>query len=85
MPMRQGRPVSIAIRAAATKPCHLRRGSRFIDEDQFGGVEVRLVIEPVAAGTQDITALLLAGMRGMCVASANSWHLANFAISESFV
>jgi hypothetical protein len=61
--MRHGRPASIAFRAATTKPGHLRRGGRLIDEDQFSGVEVWLVVEPVPAGAQDIGALLFAGMR----------------------
>ena len=37
---------------------HVRRGPGFIDEDELGGIEVQLIIEPALALLQEIGATL---------------------------
>lgn len=38
---------------------HVRCGPGFIDEDELGGIEVQLIIEPALALLQEIGAVLL--------------------------
>jgi hypothetical protein len=45
-------------------PCHLGRGPGLVDEDQALGVQIGLALEPGPTTTQNVGALLLAGVRG---------------------
>ncbi len=57
-------PAAFAARRAAIAPCHLGRGTGFIDEHQPLGLQVALGLEPLPQAAQNIRALLFAGVRG---------------------
>lgn len=58
------RPATIAAQCPAITPGHLGRGPRLVDEDQPLRLQIGLRLEPGAAPTQDVSALLFAGVRG---------------------
>jgi hypothetical protein len=46
---------------ASTQPTHVGLGSRFIQEDQFGRVEPRLLASPRTSRSRNVRAVLFAG------------------------
>ena len=54
-----------AFLSAAAQTGHVGRRAGLINEDEFGGIEFELVLEPGLAPLQDIGAILLAGVRGL--------------------
>ncbi len=64
MPVGHWRPAALATPRPAKAPRHLGRGPGLVDEDQPPGVQIRLVLEPRPPTTQNVRALLLAGVRG---------------------
>ena len=64
MPVRHRRLAALAARCPAITPCHLGRGPGLIDEHQPFGFQIRLGLEPGLPPTQNVRALLLAGVRG---------------------
>lgn len=55
---------SVATFGATAQPGHFGGGTGLVDEDQIGGVEIRLHLEPGLAPLGDVGPLLLAGVRG---------------------
>jgi hypothetical protein len=64
MPMGHRGPAPLAAWCPSASTSHLGRCSRLIDEDQALRVELRLGIEPGPAASQDVSPLLLVGVRG---------------------
>ena len=59
-------PAALAAPGPAPQAGHLGRGAGLIDEDEFLGIEVGLVVELGLAAGDYIRPLLLGGMRGFC-------------------
>ena len=66
LPMSMGyrSPATLAPWRPAITPRHLGRGTRLVDEYQPLRLQIRLSLEPGPAATQDVSPLLLAGVRG---------------------
>ncbi|MEA2852980.1 MAG: hypothetical protein QOE02_2999 [Rhodospirillaceae bacterium] len=64
MPMGHRGPAALAAWRPPASTSHLGRCSRLIDEDQALRGQLRLGIEPGPATSQDVSPLLLAGVRG---------------------
>ena len=63
MPMRHATAQAHAPRRPAVEPSHLGGGPRLIDENQAGGLEVELPLEPGASAPQDVRTVLLRRVR----------------------
>jgi len=55
----------VATRAAPVFACHPGAGTGLVDEDEGGGIEVELGLEPVLALFQHVGAVLLGGVAGL--------------------
>jgi hypothetical protein len=60
--MRHAHAQSLAARAAAVRARHLRRGPGFIDKNEPLWIEIELMVEPILPSSQDVWAILLAGV-----------------------
>ncbi len=65
MSMWNGCAQALAFRPATVLARHVRRRPGLVDEDEFLGVEIELVLEPVFAPLQDVGTILLARVRGL--------------------
>jgi hypothetical protein len=58
-------PASLAARRSSAQACHLGRQTGLIDEDETGGIEVELAVEPGLPALQDVGTLLLQCVCGL--------------------
>src|SRR5690606_33605580 len=60
MAMRHLAPEALAARRPAPEGAHVRLGPGLIDEDETGGIDLRLMASPPRAAARDVRAILLA-------------------------
>ena len=65
MAVRHTGPAALTAQRTATQARHLGRQAGFVDEDQLRGMEIGLCVEPGAAASQDVGAILLQCMCGL--------------------
>jgi hypothetical protein len=63
MPVWHADPQTLSARRAAVASSHVGRGPGLVDEQEAGGVEVELALEPGRPPRQDVGPVLLDGMR----------------------
>ena len=65
MAMRDGGAQTLTSGSAAAGPGHVGRGPCLVDEDEAGGVEVELIVEPGLPPAQNVRTALLGRVRGL--------------------
>jgi hypothetical protein len=63
--MRHSHAEPLPTPCATVRSRHLGRGPRFIKEHKTFRIKIKLPVEPLLAGAQDVVAILLGGVRGL--------------------
>src|SRR6516165_7414946 len=74
MPVRHAANHTLAAWSTAIAAGHIRRRPGFINEDQLGGVQLRLTVAPSLSRRSNVGTALLRGVLGLFLRVRSSWR-----------